>query len=327
MQETVSAPPALSAAGAPSPSAAGLDLSVDLGGLRMASPVTVASGTFGYGREYAGFYDLRRLGAVTAKGVCLDPCPGNPQPRIAEVRGGMLNAIGLQGPGVREFARTALPFLHGLGVPAICNVWGKSEGEYAEVCRILSDAPGASAIELNVSCPNVHAGGAAFGTDPAVLSRVVSGARAATTLPLFVKLAPNVPDIAVFARAARDAGADALSVCNTIPAMKIDVEARRPFLANVQGGLSGAAIHPVAVRLVWQAVRATPLPVLAMGGVFTAEDALEFLCAGATAVAVGTANFVEPETPLRVLDGIADYMRRHGMSRVSEIAISGFASS
>lgn len=300
---------------------AGTGLSVDLGGLRMANPVTVASGTFGYGREYAEYLDLRRLGAVTTKGVCLDPCPGNPQPRIAETRGGMLNAIGLQGPGVREFVRTALPFLHGLGVPAICNVWGKSEGEYAEVCRILSDAPGASAVELNVSCPNVHAGGAAFGTDPVVLSRVVSGARAATKLPLFVKLAPNVPDIAVFARAARDAGADALSVCNTIPAMKIDVEARRPFLANVQGGLSGAAIHPVAVRLVWQAVRATELPVLAMGGVFTAEDALEFLCAGATAVAVGTANFVDPETPLRVLDGIADYLRRHGMRSVSEVAL------
>ena len=301
--------------------AAAVDLSVDLGGLRMKNPVTVASGTFGYGRKYAELVDLRRLGAVTAKGICLDPWPGNAQPRIAEVRGGMLNAIGLQGPGVRAFVRTALPFLRSLGVPAICNVWGRSEGEYAEVCRILSDAPGASAVELNVSCPNVHAGGAAFGTDPAVLARVVSGARAATKLPLFVKLAPNVPDVAVFARAARDAGADALSVCNTIPAMKIDVEARRPFLANVQGGLSGAAIHPVAVRLVWQAVRATELPVLAMGGVFTAEDALEFLCAGATAVAVGTANFVDPSTPLAVLYGIESYMLRHGFGRVAEIAI------
>ena len=301
--------------------AAGIDLSVDVGGLSMPNPVTVASGTYGYGREYAQLVDLRRLGAVTAKGICLERCDGNPQPRIAEVPGGMLNAIGLQGPGVRQFVRTALPFLRQLGVKAICNVWGKTEAEYAEVCRILSDAPGASAIELNVSCPNVHAGGAAFGTDPAVLARVVAGARAATALPLFVKLAPNVPDIAVFARAARDAGADALSVCNTVPAMKIDVERRRPFLANVQGGLSGAAIHPVAVRLVWQASRATALPVIGMGGIFTAEDALEMLCAGATAVAVGTANFVDPETPFRIIDGIRAYMERHGMRRVSEIAI------
>lgn len=301
--------------------AADIDLSVNIGGLRMANPVAVASGTYGYGREYSDFIDVRRLGAVTTKGICLDPHPGNAQPRIAEVPGGMLNAIGLQGPGVREFVRSALPFLHGMGVPAICNVWGKSVDEYAQVCRILSDAPGASAIELNVSCPNVHAGGAAFGTDPATLSKVVSAARAATALPLFVKLAPNVSDIAVFARAAHEAGADALSVSNTIPAMKIDIERRRPFLANVQGGLSGAAIHPVAVRLVWQAVRATPLPVLGTGGVFTADDAIEFLCAGATAVAVGTANFVDPSTPIRVIDGIADYMVRHGMRRVCEIAL------
>lgn len=307
---------------AQSVAAADIDLSVDVGGLRMKNPVTVASGTFGYGREYGELLDLRHLGAVTAKGICLDASPGNPQPRIVEVPGGMLNAIGLQGPGVREFVRTALPFLKSLGVPAICNVWGKTMGEYAEVCRILSDSPGASAIELNVSCPNVHAGGAAFGTDPAVLSRLVSEARGATSLPLFVKLAPNVPDIAVFARAATEAGADALSISNTIPAMKIDVERRRPVLANVQGGLSGAAIHPVAVRLVWQAARATRLPIIGMGGIFSAEDALEFLCAGATAVAVGTANFIDPGVTLAVIDGIRAYMVRHGMRRVAEIELS-----
>lgn len=297
------------------------DLSVDLGGLRMRNPVAVASGTFGFGREYAGLVDLKRLGAVACKGVRMAPCQGNPQPRIAEVPGGMLNSIGLQGPGVKGFARSALPFLRSLGVPAICNVWGETEEEYAEVCAALSAEEGVGALELNVSCPNVRSGGASFGTDPAVLSRVVAGARAATRLPLFVKLAPNVPDIAVFARAARDAGADALSVCNTVPAMKIDVERRRPFLANIQGGLSGAAIHPVAVRLVWQCVRAVDIPVMGMGGIFTPEDALEFLCAGATAVAVGTANFVDPSTPLRVVDGIRDYMVRHGFFRVSEIAI------
>ena len=297
------------------------DLSVNLGGLRMKNPVTVASGTFGYGKDYAEFLDLRRLGAVTCKGICLEPAPGNEQPRIAEVRAGMLNAIGLQGPGVREFVRTALPFLRGLGVPAICNVWGHSVEEYAEVARILSDEEGVSGIELNVSCPNVHGGGAAFGTDPRVLASVVAASRAATRLPLFVKLAPNVPDVTVFARAAEEAGADALSISNTIPAMTIDVERRRPFLANVQGGLSGPALHPVAVRLVWQAAAAVRIPILGMGGIVTPEDAIEFLCAGATAVAVGTANFVDPTTALRVIDGIRDYMVRHGLARVADIAI------
>ena len=297
------------------------DLSVNLGGLRMKNPVTVASGTFGYGKDYAEFLDLRRLGAVTCKGICLEPASGNEQPRIAEVRAGMLNAIGLQGPGVRAFVRTALPFLRDLGVPAICNVWGHSVEEYAEVSRRLSAEEGVSAIELNVSCPNVHGGGAAFGTDPRVLSSVVAASRAATKLPLFVKLAPNVPDVTVFARAAEEAGADALSISNTIPAMTIDVERRRPFLANVQGGLSGPALHPVAVRLVWQAAAAVRIPILGMGGIVTPEDAIEFLCAGATAVAVGTANFVDPTTALRVIDGIRDYMARHGFSRVSDIAI------
>ena len=220
------------------------DLSVNLGGLRMKNPVTVASGTFGFGREYAEWIDLTKLGAVTCKGVRLDPCPGNPQPRVTEVRGGVLNAIGLQGPGVEGLAREGLPFLHALGVPAICNVWGRSAGEYAEVARRLSDEPGCSAIELNVSCPNVHEGGAAFGTDPRTLAAVVRAARAATRLPLFVKLAPNVPDVVPFARAAEGEGADALSISNTIPAMLIDVERRRPFLANVQGGLSGPARPP-----------------------------------------------------------------------------------
>ena len=297
------------------------DLSVDLGGLRMRNPVTVASGTFGYGREYAEYVDLRRLGAITCKGIRLDPVEGNPQPRIAEVRGGMLNAIGLQGPGVEGFVRDALPFLRALGVPAICNIWGLSVDEYAEVARRLSAEEGVSALELNVSCPNVHGGGAAFGTDPRTLSAVVSAARAATRLPLLVKLAPNVPDVTVFARAAEEAGADALSISNTIPAMVIDVERRRPFLGNVQGGLSGPALHPVAVRLVWQAAAAVRIPILGMGGIVEPADAIELLCAGATAVAVGTANFTDPATALRVVDGIRDYMERHGLAKVADIAI------
>ena len=297
------------------------DLSVDLGGLRMQNPVTVASGTFGYGREYAEYVDLWRLGAITCKGIRLDPVEGNPQPRIAEVRGGMLNAIGLQGPGVEGFVRDALPFLRALGVPAICNIWGLSVDEYAEVARRLSGEEGVSALELNVSCPNVHDGGAAFGTDPRTLSAVVSAARAATRLPLLVKLAPNVPDVTVFARAAEEAGADALSISNTIPAMVIDVERRRPFLGNVQGGLSGPALHPVAVRLVWQAAAAVRIPILGMGGIVEPADAIELLCAGATAVAVGTANFTDPATALRVVDGIRDYMVRHGLAKVADIAI------
>ena len=297
------------------------DLRVNLGGLRMKNPVTVASGTFGFGREYAEWIDLAKLGAVTCKGVRLDACPGNPQPRVTEVRGGVLNAIGLQGPGVEGLAREGLPFLHALGVPAICNVWGRTVEEYAEVSRRLSAEPGCSAIELNVSCPNVHEGGAAFGTDPRTLAAVVRAARSATKLPLFVKLAPNVPDIVPFARAAEGEGADALSISNTIPAMLIDVERRRPFLANVQGGLSGPALHPVAVRLVWQAAAAVKIPILGMGGIVEPEDAIEFLCAGATAVAVGTANFADPATPLRVVDGIRDYMARHGLARVSDIAV------
>ena len=297
------------------------DLSVNLGGLRMKNPVTVASGTFGFGREYADWIDLTKLGAVTCKGVRLDACPGNPQPRVTEVRGGVLNAIGLQGPGAEGLARSGLPFLHRLGVPAICNVWGRTVEEYAEVSRRLSAEPGCSAIELNVSCPNVHEGGAAFGTDPRTLAAVVRAARAATKLPLFVKLAPNVPDVVPFARAAEGEGADALSISNTLPAMLIDVERRRPFLANVQGGLSGPALHPVAVRLVWQAAAAVKIPILGMGGIVEPADAIEFLCAGATAVAVGTANFADPATPLRVVDGIRGYMARHGLARVSDIAI------
>lgn len=303
------------------PAAPEPDLSVRIGSLRMKNPVTVASGTFGYGREYSAFFDLAELGAVTCKGIRLSPCEGNPQPRIAEVRGGMLNSIGLQGPGVDAFVREALPFLRERGVPAIVNVWGTSEEEYAEVARRLSDAEGVGAVELNVSCPNVRHGGAAFGTDPATLASVVRAARAATPLPLLVKLAPNVPDIAVFARAAEDEGADGLSVCNTVPAMKIDVEARRPFLANVQGGLSGPAIHPIAVRLVWQAAAAVKIPIVGMGGIQEPEDAVEFLCAGATAVAVGTASFVDPLAAPRVVRGIRDYMVRHGLRRVADVAV------
>ncbi len=294
-------------------------MQVDLGGLKMKNPVTVASGTFGYGEEYAGLVDVRRLGAITVKGVRLHPWPGNPLPRHVEVPGGMVNAIGLQGPGVEGFVTRYMPGLREAGVPVIVNIWGTDVAEYGEVAARLSDVPGVSALELNVSCPNVKEGGAAFGTDTGRLAELVAAVRRRARRPLIVKLAPNVPDIAVFARAAVDSGADALALINTMPAMVIDIESRRPVLANRVGGLSGPAIHPIAVKLVWDAARAVKVPIVAMGGIIEARQAIEFLIAGATAVAVGTANFMDPTTPLRVIDGIRDYLRNHNMASVSEL--------
>jgi dihydroorotate dehydrogenase (NAD+) catalytic subunit len=295
------------------------DLAVTLGAIRMANPVMVASGTFGYGREYAELVDLRRLGAVVVKGIRLEPWPGNPLPRMVEVAAGLVNAIGLQGPGVDGFVREYLPFLRTAGVPAIVNIWGTSVEEYGEVAARLDGVPGIAGLELNVSCPNVKEGGASFGTDPKRLAEVVAAVRRRTGLTLLTKLAPNVPDIRVFARAAAESGSDALSVSNTIPAMVIDVETRRPVLANRIGGLSGPALHPVAVKLVWDCAQAVRIPIVGMGGIFEAEDALEFLIAGASAVAVGTANFMDPTTPLRVAEGIADYLRRHGLASVAQL--------
>ncbi len=295
------------------------DLRVDVGGLRLKNPVLVASGTFGYGQEYGELFDLRKLGGVMAKGVRLRPWPGNPLPRHAEVRGGMVNAVGLQGPGVDAYLRDDLPYLRDLGVPAVVNIWGTSVEEYAEVAARLDGVPGVSAVEINVSCPNVKEGGASFGGDPAKMASVVAAVRARTSLPVITKLAPNVPDIRVFARAAEDAGADALSISNTLPAMVIDIERRKPVLANKSGGMSGAGLHPVAVKLVYDAAGAVRIPIVGMGGIFNPEDAVEFLLAGATAVAVGTANFIDPTTALRVVDGIGSYLDRHGFASVSEI--------
>lgn len=287
----------------------------------MKNPVAVASGTFGYGEEYAELVDVSKLGAITVKGIRKEPCAGNAVPRIHEVPGGMLNAIGLQGPGARGFIEKYLPFLRGTGAPVIVNIWGTSVDGYVETAEAFEGVEGIAALELNVSCPNVKKGGASFGGDPALMASVVSAVRKASSLTLITKLAPNVPDIKLFAKAARDAGSDALAISNTIPAMAIDIEARRPVLANVFGGLSGAAIHPAAVKLVWEAAGAVEIPIIGMGGIFTPADAIEFLCAGASAVAVGTANFIDPTTPLRVIDGIADYMRRPGIETVAGIGI------
>ena len=299
-----------------------IDTKTNLGGLEMATPVAVASGTFGYGTEYIGALDYSKLGAVTAKGIRLEAWPGNAMPRHAEVPGGLVNAIGLQGTGVEHFLKFTVPWYEAnVKVPLIANIWGGSVEEYAEVACKMSEAglKSIGAIELNVSCPNVKEGGHTFGQDPKVLSEVVSAVRAATKLPLVVKLAPNVPSIAPYAKACEDSGADALSVTNTFPAMVIDIERRRPVLANVTGGLSGRGIHPAAVKLVYDAHRATKLPILAMGGVYEAKDAIEFMLAGATAVAVGTATFSNPNAAADVFDGIVDYCARHGFAAVRDI--------
>jgi dihydroorotate dehydrogenase (NAD+) catalytic subunit len=310
-----------------------IETKVNLGGLEMASPVTTASGTFGYGTEYVGAVDYAKLGAVTAKGIRLDPWPGNAMPRHVEVPGGLVNAIGLQGTGVEHFLEVTVPWYEqsvaATGVarvpPMIVNIWGGSVEEYAAVARRLTEyaqaRPGSpvAALECNVSCPNVKAGGHTFGQDPKVLNGLVAAVRAATTLPLIVKLAPNVPDIRPYVKACEDAGATALSLINTIPAMVIDIEKRRPVLANRTGGLSGRGIHPAAVKLVYDAHQASSLPILAMGGVYDAKDAVEFLLAGATAVAAGTAIFTDPGVIARVHDGIVDYCARQGFSAVREV--------
>ena len=305
-----------------------VDTSIDLGGLNMATPVATASGTFGYGFEYLGALDYSKLGAVTAKGIRLEPWPGNAMPRHSEVPGGLVNAIGLQGTGIDHFLDITVPHYVAQvknAPPMIVNIWGGSVEEYAEVARRLTEAAATEegkvirAIECNVSCPNVKEGGHTFGQDPEVLRRLVTAVREKTTLPLIVKLAPNVPDIRLYVKACEYGGADALSMINTIPAMVIDIERRRPVLANKTGGLSGRGIHPAAVKLVYDAHKATSLPILAMGGVYEAKDAIEFLLAGATAVAVGTATFTDPSVAEKVYDGIVSYCERQGFSSVSEI--------
>lgn len=297
-------------------------MEVDLGGLKLATPVVTASGTFGYGFEYLGAIDYTKLGAVTAKGIRLDPWPGNSMPRHVEVPGGLVNAIGLQGTGIEHFLKTTVPwYRQNVKVPLIANIWGGSVDEYAEVAKQMGDA--VDAIEMNVSCPNVKEGGHTFGQDPKVLFEVVTAVRAATRLPLVVKLAPNVPAIAPYVKACEDAGADALSMINTIPAMVIDIERRVPVLANRTGGLSGRGIHPAAVKLVYDAHQVTKLPILAMGGVYEPKDAIEFLLAGATAVAVGTATFTDPGTVESVYDGIVAYCERQGFIGVADVTKAG----
>ena len=292
-----------------------MQTTVEIAGVTFKNPVMTASGTFGSGMEYSEFVDLNRLGAVVTKGVANVPWPGNPTPRVAEVYGGMLNAIGLQNPGIDTFLKRDLPFLEQYDTGIIVNVCGKSIEDYLDVVEKLGDTS-VDLLEINVSCPNVKEGAIAFGQDPKMLTEITSRIKKVSKKPIIMKLSPNVTDIAEMARAAEAAGADAISLINTITGMKIDVERRKFVLANKTGGLSGPAIKPVAVRMVYQASRAVKIPVIGMGGIATAEDALEFILAGATAVAVGAMNFVDPYTTVKVADGIEEYMNRHGIEDI-----------
>ncbi len=295
-----------------------MNLSVNIAGVTLKNPVTVASGTFGSGMEYGEFVDLNRLGAVTTKGVANVPWPGNATPRIAETCGGMMNAIGLQNPGLAVFKERDLKFLADYDTKIIVNVCGRSKEDYVDAVEQLADT-NADLLEINISCPNVKEGGIAFGQNPKMAEEITAAVKRVAKQPVIMKLSPNVTDITEMARAVEAGGADAVSLINTLTGMKIDVERRTFAVANRTGGLSGPAIKPVAVRMVYQVANAIKLPIIGMGGIRTAEDALEFLMVGASAVAVGTANFVNPYTTIEVIDGIAAYMERHGIQDVNEL--------
>lgn len=294
------------------------DLRVTLGPLKLANPVLTASGTFGYGLEFADFVDLSRLGGVVVKGISLKPRPGNPPPRIAETPSGMLNAIGLENVGAERFLTDKLPPLLQRGAVVIVNILGDTVEEYGELARMLSAASGIAALEINISCPNVKEGGMAFGTDPLTAAQVVAEVRKNSSLPLITKLSPNVTSIARIARAVVDAGTDIVSCINTVSGMAVDPFSRRPRLANVVGGLSGPAIKPIALRCVYEVVQAVPCPVIGIGGIRTALDALEFLLVGASAVQIGTANFIRPSSGMDILDGMERFLRRQGFAAVTD---------
>lgn len=295
------------------------DLAVEVAGIRLKNPVMPASGTFGYGEEYAPYLDLNRLGAIVTKGLSLNPKAGNPTPRIAETTSGMLNAIGLQNVGIDAFLQHKVPYYRGLATPVIVNFFGNTLEEYGEVAARLSDIPEVAGVELNISCPNVKEGGIVFGTDPAAAAQVVELVRKRLTVPLIVKLTPNVTDITVTARAVEAAGADAISCINTLTGMAIDVRTRKARLANRTGGLSGPAIRPVAVRMVHQVAQAVRVPIIGIGGIMTAEDALEFIIAGATAVQVGTANFIDPAAMIGIIDGLERFLVEEKIGSVREL--------
>ncbi len=295
------------------------DLTTAIGPLSLRNPVMTASGTFGYGREFEQLVDLDRLGAVVAKGISLRPRSGNPPPRVVETACGMLNAIGLENVGLERFLAEKLPFLRTCSTRVVVNILGDCLEDYRELAVRLNDIDGIDALEVNISCPNVKKGGVSFGTDPAMAAAVTSAVRDAGPLPVIVKLSPNVTDIVLIARAAADAGADAVSLVNTLLGMAIDIRSRRPKLANVVGGLSGPAIKPVALRMVWQVAQAVAVPVIGIGGIATTEDAIEFLLAGASAVQVGTANFINPRATEEIVDGLAAYLLEQNIAAVGDL--------
>jgi dihydroorotate dehydrogenase (NAD+) catalytic subunit len=296
-----------------------MNLEVNIGKLRLKNPVMTASGTFGYGEEYSEFIDLNKLGAVVVKGISLKPMGGNPPPRICETPCGMLNAIGLQNVGLKQFMKIKLPFLRRYDTRIVANILGNSIREYVKISQILDEA-GVDAIELNVSCPNVKKGGLTFGTDRKMLSRLVTSVRdSVKDAVLITKLSPNVSDIKQFAKVVEDAGADAISLINTIPGMAIDIKTLKPKLANITGGLSGPAIKPIAVRMVYEAYNSVRIPIIGIGGIMNVYDAIEFMIAGATAVAVGTANFVNPKATIEILDGLKKYMEKENLQEISSL--------
>jgi len=296
-------------------------LSTQIGPLKLANPVLLASGTCGYGAELSDLLDLDAIGGIVVKGISLEPREGNPAPRIAETPCGLLNAIGLENVGLDAFLSRKLPWLHKIDAAVVVNILGNSVSDYATIARELDGVPGVDALEVNISCPNVKEGGAAFGTDPVSAARVTEAVRAATSLPVIVKLSPNVTDITEIARAVESAGADAVSLINTLLGMKIDIFRRRPLLGNTFGGLSGPAIRPVALRMVWQTVRSVGIPVVGTGGISTWQDAVEFRLAGACAVQVGTATLIKPSVSQEIVSGISEFMQQHEMKSIDQFRI------
>ena len=294
-------------------------MAVHLGRLKLKNPVMTASGTFGYGEEYADYVDLNKLGAIVVKGLSLKPRVGNPPPRIMETTGGMLNAVGLQNIGVDAFIGEKLPFLRKYDVAVIANIYGETYDEYKKVAKKISAAKGVHALEVNISCPNVKKGGVSFGSDPKVAAKVTQTVKEETSLPVIVKLTPNVTDIAAIAQAVEKAGADAISLINTLTGMAVDLKTRKPHLRNITGGLSGPAIKPIALRMVWEVLQRVSVPVIGIGGIMTAEDALEFLILGAQAVQIGTANFINPHATMEIIEGIKDYLTANKIKDVNEI--------
>jgi dihydroorotate dehydrogenase (NAD+) catalytic subunit len=288
------------------------------GGLTIKNPVMAASGTFGYGEEYAPYYDINRVGAVIVKGVSLGPRAGNPPPRIMETPCGMLNAIGLENPGVEIFIKEKLPFLREYNTAVIVNVFGETLDEYKRVAEIVSETEGVHGLEINISCPNVNKGGIVFGTDPDMAYEITKEVKSVTDLPVLVKLTPNVTDICVIAESVQAAGADAISLINTLTGMSVDIDQRLPHLANITGGLSGPAIKPIALRMVWQVAKKVTVPVIGVGGITNARDAMEFLIVGARAVQIGTAHFINPRAAVDIVEGMADYFVEHDIRDVNE---------